>query len=235
MKSSFGKVLISTHQVHKIIKSSSKSFVDPCKHSNTNVSWQAYTLQLEKNLHYFKNTSVSEYEWATRNYSDCCTFEHNISNTFPSLVTRAYFFVKCGGDSLVWNHYNHRVDAEVTFYMHWFPLICRGVLRATLITFVLPDDLHINVHKFVAGRGAVVQPNSINIVFGYKQAQQYSRIHQFCFIRAVSWSAQNAESHWSHVHITLKVEHFNFHAFQKKRGSLRDLISYSSRLTLLRR
>jgi len=23
------------------------------------------------------------------------------------------------------------------------------------------------------------------------------------FVRAVSWSAQNAESHWSHVYITL--------------------------------
>jgi len=37
------------------------------------------------------------------------------------------------------------------------------------------------------------------------------------FIRAVSWSAQNAESHWSHVHITLIVEHINFHAFYKCR------------------
>ena len=39
--------------------------------------------------------------------------------------------------------------------------------------------------KFVAGHGAVVQPASINIVFGYKQAQQYSRIHQRGFIRGV--------------------------------------------------
>ena len=46
---------------------------------------------------------------------------------------------------------------------------------------------------FVAGRGTVVQPASINIVFGCKQAQQYSRTHQLGFIRAVSWSAQNAE------------------------------------------
>jgi len=38
------------------------------------------------------------------------------------------------------------------------------------------------------------------------------------FIIAVSWSAQNAESHWSHVHVTLIVEHFNFHAVYKKCG-----------------
>jgi len=45
-------------------------------------------------------------------------------------------------------------------------------LRATLITlcFVLADDLHINVLKFVAGHGTAVQPVSINTVFGCKQA-----------------------------------------------------------------
>jgi len=77
-------------------------------------------------------------------------------------------------------------------------LISGGVLRATLITlwFVLADDLHINILKFVAGQGTVVQPASINIVVGCKQAQQCSRTHQLGFIRAVSWSAQNAESHW---------------------------------------
>ena len=71
-------------------------------------------------------------------------------------------------------------------------------MRATLITlcFVLADDLHINILKFVAGHGTVVQPASINILFGCKQAQQCSRTHQLGFIRAVSWSAQNAESHW---------------------------------------
>ena len=66
--------------------------------------------------------------------------------------------------------------------------------------------------KFVAGHGTVVQPA---IVFGCKPAQQYSRTHQLSFIRAVSWSAQNVETHWSHVHITLIVEHFSFHAFHK--------------------
>jgi len=103
-------------------------------------------------------------------------------------------------------------------------------LRATLITlcFVLAGDLHINILKFVAGHGTVVQPVSINIVFGCKQAQHW------VFIRAVSWSAQNAESHWSHVHITLTVEHFSFHTFYTC-GLQRDLMSCPSRLTLQRR
>jgi len=109
-------------------------------------------------------------------------------------------------------------------------------LRATLITicFVLADDLHINILKFVAGHATVVQPASINMVFGCKQAQQYSRTHHLGFIRAVSWSAQNAESQWSQVHITLAVEHFSFHAFYKC-GLQGDLMSYSNRLTLQRR
>ena len=49
-------------------------------------------------------------------------------------------------------------------------LISRGVLRSTLIIlcFVLADDLHIKILKFVAGHGTVVQPASINIVFGCK-------------------------------------------------------------------
>ena len=60
-------------------------------------------------------------------------------------------------------------------------------------------------------------------------------IHQLGFIRAVSWSAQNAESHWSHVHITLIVEHIHFHLFYKTCGLQRDLMSCSSCLTLQRR
>jgi len=62
----------------------------------------------------------------------------------------------------------------MTFYIQILNLISRGVLRETLITlcFVLADDLHINILKFVA---TVVQPACINIVFGCKQAQQYSR------------------------------------------------------------
>jgi len=70
-------------------------------------------------------------------------------------------------------------------------------LRATLITlcFVLADDLHNNILKFVAAHGIVIQPASMNIVFGCEQAQQYTRKHQLDFIGAVSWSAQNAESH----------------------------------------
>jgi len=137
---------------------------------------------------------------------------------------------------LVWDQYSHRVDAEMTFYTQSPNLTSRGVLRATLITlcFVLADDLHINILKFVAAHGTVVQSASINIVFGCKQAQQYSRTHHLSFIGAVSLSAQHAESHWSHVHITLTVEHFSLHAFYKCRLQ-RDLMSYSRRSTLQRR
>jgi len=58
-------------------------------------------------------------------------------------------------------------------------LISRGVLRATLVTLfiVLAGDLHINILIFVAGRDAVAQPVFINMVFGCKQAQQYSRTY----------------------------------------------------------
>jgi len=77
-------------------------------------------------------------------------------------------------------------------------LISTGVLRATLITlyFVLADDLHINIRKFVAGHGTVVQPASINIVCGCKQAQQYSRTHHLGFIRAVNWSQGCTQRGW---------------------------------------
>jgi len=72
-----------------------------------------------------------------------------------------------------------------------------------------------------------------NIVFGCKQTQRYSRTHQLGFIRAFSGSAQNAESQWSPVHITLIAEHFCFYAFYKY-GLQRDLMSCSSRLMLQR-
>jgi len=76
-----------------------------------------------------------------------------------------------------------------------------------------------------SGHATVVQPASIKIPFGCKQTQECSITHQLGFIKAVSWSAQNAESHWSFVHITLTVEHFSFHAFYKKCGLQRDLMS----------
>jgi len=65
-------------------------------------------------------------------------------------------------------------------------LISRRVSRTTLIAlcFVLSGDLHINILKFVAGHGAVVQPASITIVIACKRAQQYSRKHQLGFISA---------------------------------------------------
>jgi len=44
----------------------------------------------------------------------------------------------------------------------------------------------------------------------------YNIIHQLGFIRAVSCCAQNAESHWSHVDITLSAELFSFQVFYKE-------------------
>jgi len=48
-------------------------------------------------------------------------------------------------------------------------------LKAALITlcFILTVGLQINIFKFVFGHDTVVQPACTNIVFGYKQAQQY--------------------------------------------------------------
>jgi len=38
-------------------------------------------------------------------------------------------------DSLVWNQYSHRADAEVKFCKYRFPIMfVRGVFKATLIT-----------------------------------------------------------------------------------------------------
>ena len=56
-------------------------------------------------------------------------------------------------------------------YIQILNLISKGVLRATLRTlcFVLADDLHVNILKFVAVDGTIVQPASINIVFGTKK------------------------------------------------------------------
>jgi len=57
-------------------------------------------------------------------------------------------------------------------------------LKATQITFcfIFADDLHINILRFSAVHGTVVQPACINIVFGYKQAQQSCTTHQLSCI-----------------------------------------------------
>jgi len=60
------------------------------------------------------------------------------------------------------------------------------------------------------------------------KARLITLMHRLGFIIAVSSSAQNAESHWSHVYITLIVEHISFHAFYKRCGLQRDLKSFSS-------
>ena len=117
------------------------------------------------------------------------------------------FVVKRAGNSLVYNQHSYRADAEVKYYKYRFPILfCRGVLKATLITvcFIPTNDLEINKPNFVVGHGIVVQLGCTTIRLWYKQEQQYGKTHQLGFIRAVSWSAQNGESHWSHVHITLK-------------------------------
>jgi len=75
------------------------------------------------------------------------------------------------GDSLVRNQYSPRVDVRSdVLYIQITNLI-------STLCFVLADDLHIHILKFVVGHGTVVQPVSVNIVFGCKQAQQYSRTH----------------------------------------------------------
>ena len=74
-----------------------------------------------------------------------------------------------------------------------------------------------------------------SIYRGVLKARLITVIQQLGFIRAVSWSAQTAESHWSHVHITLIVENISFHAFYKSCGLQRDLKSFSSCLSLQRR
>ena len=85
-------------------------------------------------------------------------------------------------------------------------------------------------------RSKVLQIQISNLVYrGVLKARLITLIHQLGFIRAVSWSAQNAESRWSHVHITLVVENISFHALYTRCGLKRDLSYFSSCLTLQRR
>jgi len=149
------------------------------------------------------------------------------------LEPRAQFCCKMWGGQLGVKPVSSGRCISDVLYIHNPNLISRGILIATLITFgfILANDLHTNILKFVAGHGTVVQPISINIIFGCKQAQQYSRTHQLGFIRAVSCSAQNAESHCTHVHITITAEHFSFDAFYKCELQ-HDMVSCSGRLTL---
>jgi len=82
-------------------------------------------------------------------------------------------------------------------------------------------------------RSKVLWKQISNLVYrGVLKARLITLMHHLGFIRGVSWSAQNAESHWSHVHIILMVENISFHAFYKRCGLQRDLKSFSSCLTL---
>jgi len=114
-------------------------------------------------------------------------FNHNVINLYftanKSTMHKSYydtwaqFCCKMGG-SLLCNQYSHRVDAKVTFSIYRSPILFLEVFcEQHSSRFVLADDLHINILKFVAGHGAAVKPATINIVFGCKQAQQYSRTH----------------------------------------------------------
>jgi len=85
-------------------------------------------------------------------------------------------------------------------------------------------------------RSKILQMQISNLVYrGVLKARLITLIHQLGFIRAVSWSAQNVESHWSHVHITLIVENISFHAFYKRCGLQRDFKSFLNCLMLQRR
>ena len=71
-------------------------------------------------------------------------------------------------------------------------------------------------------KSKVFQIQISNLVYrGVSKARLITLIHQLGFIRAVSWSAQNTESHWSHVHITLIVENITFHIFYEVRLTAR--------------
>jgi len=60
-------------------------------------------------------------------------------------------------------------------------------------------------------RSKVLKIQISNLVYrGVSRARLITLIYQLGFIRAVNWSAQNAESRWSHVDIILIVEH-NMH------------------------
>jgi len=60
--------------------------------------------------------------------------------------------------------------AEVTFYVYRFPILFVEVFwEQHKSRFVLRGDVHIDILIFIAGHDIVVQPASINIVFGYKE------------------------------------------------------------------
>ena len=70
-----------------------------------------------------------------------------------------------------WCETNIVIESSDVSYKQISNIISKSILRTTLITFffVLADDLQINILKFVAGHGTVVQLASLNIVFGCKQ------------------------------------------------------------------
>jgi len=65
-------------------------------------------------------------------------------------------------------------------------LVFRGVFKATLITlcFTPTNDLEINKLNFVGGHGTAVQLDYTAIRLSYKEAEQYSGIHQLGFYQS---------------------------------------------------
>ena len=116
-----------------------------------------------------------------------CLLTHDINHIDRHKHGR-HFVVKCGGTA--WCETNIVIGLMQKWrflYSIQIPnFTSRHVLRATIIMLcsVLADELHVNIHKFFAGHGTVVQPASINIVFGCKQAQQHSRTHHLGFYQS---------------------------------------------------
>ena len=105
----------------------------------------------------------------------CCQFASD-----PAPVLMGAILLQNVGGRLGVKPGSHRLDAEVTFHIYRFPILFLDVFwEQHQSRFVLAGDLHINILRFVAGHGTVVQPVSINIVFECKQAQQYGRTHRF--------------------------------------------------------
>ena len=88
-------------------------------------------------------------------------------------------------------------------YIQISNLICRGVLRAIPITFCPCRWLtywYTCCWTWCCSSACFYQYR-----IWIQTSTTIYRKHQLGFIRAVSWSAQNPESHWSHMHITLTV------------------------------
>ena len=108
-------------------------------------------------------------------------------------------------------------------------------MKATLITlcFILAIDSPINILKNLL-LDAVLNFSLLLALIPYLDSNKYSNVVEYInwVLSELSvWSAQNAESQWSHVYITLKVEHINFTHFIESLGysSISCLVQVASR------